>query len=266
MDRVRLGEQEVSRFLLGSNPFSGFSHQSPETDMRMQRYYTAERIKQTLKEAEAAGVTGMVGRLDAHMCRLMLEYRNEGGSLCWFGQSCPEYGEVGPSLQRALRYDAQGMYVHGGYVDMLLAQDRIEELIPVVDRIHEAGLTAGIAGHNPDVFRWAEKRGLEVDFYMCCYYNSAHRDERAEHVPGQKEWFLEEDRRIMTDLIQDLSRPVIHYKIMAAGRNDPRKAFRYAAQKMRPGDAVCVGVYTEEKPDMVAENVALLEKMRGKTS
>ncbi len=56
------------------------------------------------------------------------------------------------------------------------------------------------------------------------------------------------DREKMTALIRNLSRPVIHYKIMAAGRNDPREAFAYAARAMRPTDAVCVGVYPAAPP------------------
>jgi len=125
--------------------------------------------------------------------------------------------------------------------------------------IREAGMLAGIAGHDPEVFRWAEKN-LDVDYYLCSYYNSMHRDERAEHVSGMPEWFHEDDRRIMTELVQTLSKPVIHYKIMAAGRNDPAEAFAFAAKNMRPSDAVCVGVYTEHNPGMLSEDVGLFER------
>ena len=72
-----------------------------------------------------------------------------------------------------------------------------------------------------------------------------------------KEWFLEEDRTTMTDLIPALSRPVIHYKVMAAGRNDPRDAFTRVAAAMRPGDAVCVGVFPKDNPLMLQEDVEL---------
>ena len=62
----------------------------------------------------------------------------------------------------------------------------------------------------------------------------------------------------MTGLIQGLSRPVIHYKIMAAGRNEPEEAFATAARNMRDSDAVCVGVYTQDDPYMLKQGVALL--------
>ena len=49
---VQLGSLTASRFILGGNPSSGFSHQGVERDREMRRYYTAERIKATWKEAE----------------------------------------------------------------------------------------------------------------------------------------------------------------------------------------------------------------------
>jgi hypothetical protein len=64
----------------------------------------------------------------------------------------------------------------------------------------------------------------------------------------------------MTELIQGLSKPVIHYKVMAAGRNDPAEALQYVARSMRPTDAVRVGIFTKHKPDMLKEDVTLLER------
>jgi len=99
-----------------------------------------------------------------------------------------------------------------------------------------------------------------VDYFLCCYYNPSHRDEWAEHVPGVSEYYREEDRRAMTELIQGLSRPVVHYKIMAVGRNNPSAAFAYAASQMRLNDAVCVGIYQKDRPGILRQDVRLLEE------
>jgi hypothetical protein len=108
------------------------------------------------------------------------------------------------------------------------------------------------------VIEWAEEH-LDLDYYLCCYYNPSPRDQKADHVPGVTEYYLEEDRQAMTDLIPTLSKPVVHYKVLAAGRNDPATAFAFAASKMRPNDAVCVGIYPKDNPGMLAEDVRLLE-------
>ncbi len=259
METARIRDRDVSRFILGSNPFSGFSHQTPEIDDRMRHYFTSARIKQLLAQADSLGVNTFIGRADFHVCRVLTEYWDEGGHMQWFAQTCPEVGSSEVGIRRAASYGAVAVHIHGGVMDYRLAQGRMDEVRAEVDMIHQLGLAAGIAGHNPDVFRWAEEAGLDVDYYMCSYYNAAHRDGRAEHVPGMTEWFIEEDRRIMTALIQQLSRPAIHYKVLAAGRNEPAQAFDCVARCMRENDAVCVGIYDEDHPDMLAEDVRLLE-------
>ncbi len=259
MDSVKIGDVEVTRFLLGSNPFSGFSHQSPERDKEMIHHYTTARIKEALFQAEAAGLTGVVARTDHHVMRFLLEHWDEGGKLQWFAQTCPGVGPAEFCVRSAVAGGAKACHIHGGVMDHLFAQKHIDEAKRAVELVHERGMPAGVAGHNTGVFEWAEKN-LECDYYMCCYYNPSRRDENPAHDPTAQETFLEEDRRAMTELIQSLSKPVIHYKIMGAGRNDPDEAFAYCARAMRPQDLVCVGVYTGDKPEMLKEDVDLFEK------
>jgi hypothetical protein len=258
MDIVNLGPLRVSRMLLGSNPFSGFSHQSVERDQEMLHHYTSARIKQTFREAERAGLTGLVGRTDYHMMRLLLEYYDEGGALTWFAQTCPEVGSTEWCADRAKKFGAKACHVHGGVMDYLTAQGKGDEAKRGVEHIRKLGMLAGVAGHNVRVFEWAEKN-LDADYYMCCYYNPSRRDESPEHVHGYNELYAEEDRKAMTDLIQTLSKPVIHYKVLAAGRNDPAKAFAFCRSKMRANDLVCVGVHTKDSPAMIADDVRLFD-------
>ena len=141
-------------------------------------------------------------------------------------------------------------------MDFIYAQDRLDEVPPAIEMIRDRGMLAGIAAHDPAVIEWAEDH-LDVDYYMCSYYNASSRDQRAEHISGMEEWFLEEDRQTMTELIQRLSRPAIHYKILAAGRNDPPDAFEIAVRAMRSNDMVCVGIFTRDQEDMLVQDVEL---------
>jgi len=259
VDTVRIGPLEVSRFILGSNPFSGFSHQGRERDREMVHYYTTARIKEVMRQAESLGINTIIARGDHHMLRVIIEHWDEGGELQWFGQTCPELGPPERTIARMAEAGAPACHIHGGYADHLVANGRADELIPTVEFARERGLVVGLAGHMTDTFRWAEEH-LDVDFYMCAYYNPIPRKRVAEHRAGTREAYLEEDRRAMTELIRGLSRPVIHYKVMAAGRNDPAEAIRYVARSLRPGDACCVGVFTRDKPDMLREDVELFER------
>jgi hypothetical protein len=259
MQTVHIKHIPVSRLILGSNPFSGFSHQGIARDHEMRHFFTAARIKDTLRSAEAVGVNTLIARSDFHVMRLLMEYWDEGGSLQWFAQTCPEVGSHTVCIERAASIGAKAVYLHGGVMDYAFAQGQLEDVQPALDFARDKGMLAGIAAHNPRVIAWAEEH-LDLDYYLCCYYNPTPRDENAAHVHGAEERYLEEDRGKMTDLIPKLTRPVVHYKIMAAGRNDPREAFAFAASKMRANDMVCVGVYPKDKPDMLAEDAWLLEE------
>jgi hypothetical protein len=259
MDTTTIGDLRLSRLLLGSNPFSGFSHQGVERDERMVHYYTTARIKATLFEAQRLGLGGFVARTDFHVMRMLLEYRDDGGTLQWLAQTCPEVGDSEACVRRAVRGGAVACHIHGGVMDHLVAQGRASEAARAIGLIRDSGMKAGIAGHTTAVFEWAE-RHLDVDYYMCCYYNPTPRTDDPEHVHGAVEEYREEDRRAMTGLIATLSRPAIHYKILAAGRNDPEAAFAYCGVHMRPGDLACVGVFTGDDPKMLEQDVRLFEK------
>lgn len=259
MQYVQFNHIQVSRFILGSNPFSGFSHQGPDMDSAMRHYFTTTRIKATLSEAEALGVNTFIARTDFHVMRMWMEYQDEGGGLQWFAQTCPEVGSHAVCIQRASAYGAKACHLHGGVMDNAFATGKLDDVQPALDLARQKGMLAGIAAHNHRVIEWAEEH-LDLDYYMCCYYNPDHRDTHAEHNPDAHETYLEEDRKAMTDLIPQLSRPVIHYKIMAAGRNDPAAAFAFAASRLRANDAVCVGIYQKDRPEILREDVRLLEE------
>jgi len=256
MDTVKFGAITVSKLILGGNPFSGFSHQNREMDREMVRYFTTARIKETMSHAEALGVNMFLGRADAHIRRVLLEYWDEGGAIQWFAQTAPEFASLSANVAGAIGTGASAVYIHGGQMDFFYAQNQLDVVPDIIAMIKAAGRAAGIAAHNPRVHEWADEH-LDLDFHMCSYYNPTSRDEHAEHVHGAVETFAEADRAAMVDVIRQLRRPAIHYKIFAAGRNDPREAFAFVAQHLRPQDAVCIGVFPKDKPDMLAEDVRL---------
>lgn len=255
MEAVTIGPVTTSRFIMGGNPFSGFSHQSVDTDSRMRHWFTTERVKALFREAESLGVTSVISRADHHIMRLLMEYWDEGGTLQWLAQTCPELGTTG-GLHTALNGGAVACHIHGGVTDHLLAEGRLGEVQDDINRIRDAGLAAGIAGHNPAVFEFARDH-LDLDYTMCCYYNPTDRSKDPEHKHGAKEKFLDEDRRRVIEIIATMPWPVIHYKVLAAGRNDPVDAFAVAARAMRDGDAVCVGIYNQDVPDMLKQDIDL---------
>lgn len=251
---IQLGSLSVSRVILGGNPFSGFSHQNPARDREMLRYFTTARIKETLRQAETLGVNTLISRVDRHIMRTLQEYWDEGGRIQWVAQTAPEYASLSANIGQAIAVGASAVYIHGGQMDNLFANQQLADIPAAIAQIHAAGLPAGVAGHYPQVHLWANDN-LPVDFHMCSYYNPTPRDRHAEHRPGEAETFDEADRAAMTAIVPQLRKPAIHYKIFAAGRSDPRAAFAVLGQHLRPQDAVCLGIFPKDNPDMLAEDL-----------
>jgi hypothetical protein len=257
---VRVGERQVSKLVLGGNMFSGFSHRGRAGDREMRRYYTVARVKETLRRAEQLGINTLVARADNHVIRTLEEYWGEGGAIQWFAQTCSEMASLEGSVAHAIANGAHGVYVHGGKMDFLLANGGLDQAVKAVAQVRAAGLPAGVGGHNPRVFAWAESVKLPVDFYMCSYYDPAPRVGNPLHDPEANESYIPENREAMVATVRGLSKPAIHYKVMAAGRHKPEEALAFAARHLRPQDMVAIGIYTKNKPDMLEEDIRLLRR------
>ncbi|MCL4215842.1 MAG: hypothetical protein KJ052_02380 [Candidatus Hydrogenedentes bacterium] len=260
--RITWDGREISRFILGSNPFGGYAHQTKERDNEMVDWYTMERVKQCYKKAEAAGITTTVGRTDDFILRALREFRNEGGAIQWIAQTCPGVGTFAHGINTAVRGNAIACFLHGGELDYRVAGGETTEVFDAIKMIKDHGMLAGCAGHCTDTIQWAADN-LDLDFFMTCYYNPDDRRNQANRNYDVPEYYGSEHRDAMCALIQQLPAPAIHYKVLAAGRNDPAEAFAYVATKMRPLDACCVGMFLKDDPDMIQKDIDFFEGALG---
>ena len=103
-----------------------------------------------------------MGRADKHIVRLLGEYWDEGGTIQWIAQTCPEFGSPLAGVNAAIHGGAHAVYIHGGQMDFLLANNRLPEAVAAFERIKEAGLPAGIAAHKPDAHLWANENRIST--------------------------------------------------------------------------------------------------------
>jgi len=263
LDQVAIGSVKVSRLVLGGNPFSGFSHQGADRDRQMRRFYTVERIKQTLRRAEQAGITALFARADNFIMRVLEEYWSEGGGLQWFAQTAAEQSDHLANISAAASMGAKGCYLHGGQTDVHFRQGRTDLFAPALARMRERAMAGGFAAHNVGPHEWIRDH-LKPDFQMCCYYDPTERVDRPDHVASDAEKYDPAHRDEMTRFIRTLPWPAVHYKVLAAGRLPPDEAFRYVAGVLRPRDVVCVGFHLGDDPDLIEKTVALFERIVGR--
>ncbi len=241
---------EVSRLILGGNPFSGFGHQGPERDEEMVNYYTTARIKDTLRRAEAAGINTSVLRSDGHIERILREYYNEGGCIQWIVQVGARPEEFAGAVGRAVSLGAKAAYIHGGIGDKAYREQDFDMLAELIGDIHDHGIPAGVGSHAPKAHRWFYESQLPADFHVVSFFNCGSLHD------GKGEKFGPEDPPLACEVMREIQRPCIGYKIMGAGRVEARDAFEFAFANIKPNDCVNVGMYLGDNENMVEENAA----------
>ena len=248
----------VGRMAVGGNPFSGIGHQDAALNRALLDYYTTARIKETLFQCEELGINTAVLRADNHVMRLLREYWNEGGKIQWFAQTAPERAWLRDNIRQAAGAGATGIYIQGGVTDAHHEKGTLEELADPLALIRDLGVLSGLAGHEPDTHRQAVAVGLDFDFHMVCFYNLTGRRGKIHEADPDAERYQPRDRDRAAALLGELERPCIAYKIMAAGRNDPREAIPYAARHLKPTDIVAIGFFPKDRPNEIREDVELL--------
>jgi hypothetical protein len=243
----------VTRLIIGANPFGGFSHQSKERDQEMVAYHTPARILETWERAAAAGINTMITNNESpNVMQAVREYRAANGPLQWIAQVNLR---VNPSwkatIDEVVEIGCKGLYFHGGLVDGVFAKQDAEELRSWCDYARSLGVPVGVAGHAPQAHLWVDSLNV-VDFHAVCFFNcgSLHS--------GKGHRFQLADVPVAADCIQRIAKPCIAYKIMGAGRMDPRMSFEYAFDHIKPDDVVNVGMHRGDKDDIVEENAALV--------
>ncbi len=251
---VRLGTLEVSRLILGSNPFWGYSHKSAQLDEEMRRFHTDERIVQILDEAADCGLTALASPPDDRWRNLWTRYKGNGGRLKhWISQCHGAPEQMFLEIDRSVRAGAAAVFIQGLRVEEQFGKGNFDVLRGWIEHIRGAGLPAGAAAHWPEVHPELERRGFPTDFYFQCLYNASRSND---YSPAERE------KAAAT--IAVLKKPVIAYKILGAGRLTPDEGFGYAFQRIRRKDGVCVGIYARNAIDQIRQNATLTEMLTGK--
>ncbi|MCK5802425.1 MAG: hypothetical protein KAI66_06315 [Lentisphaeria bacterium] len=248
---------EMTRLLIGANPFGGYSHQTPERNEEMRGYYTTERILETWERAEKAGINTFVTNNETpHVMDATRQYLGNGGRLQWIGQlnHNPFDGDMVKAIEQAIDVGACAAYLHGAIVDRMCEEKDDAPLRDWVAYAKSRNFPIGVAGHKPETHYWVADMDI-VDFHTVCFFTCGSVHE------GSGDKFRLQDMAPASECIQKLDKPCIGYKIMAAGRISARLAFDYAFENIKPGDVVNVGMHRGDKDDMVEENAAIAEHL-----
>lgn len=268
---IRLGGHEVSRLIVGGNPFKGYSHYSEELDRQMREYYTQERMIEVLLRCEQEGLTAMQSRGDHEIMAMVDAYRRRGGRMQWICQTASEWPDIDENIRAIAEHGPIAIYHHGTNTDQHFKAGTMDVVLRRLELIRGLGLLAGVASHMPWCLEWVEQQGWPVDFYLGSFYNLAREAHESKIATGR---FVKEDHLFaasdpprMCQFLCSTPKPCLAYKILGAGRRCAtqgavREAFAYAFGNIKATDAVIVGVYPREL-DQVGLNAGYVREVCG---
>jgi hypothetical protein len=261
--RIRFANAEISRLVVGCNPFYGFAHFNSTLSTIMREYYTAERVCDVLHQCGRFGINAYnyvnLGRASQDLER----FRAEGGSMHLIVQGMDDPAPLVRSLTPL------AMYHHGGRTDRAFQEGKIAAVRDWCRQVRDLGVAVGLGTHKPEVIALAEEQGWDLDFYAGCVYNITRTPEEWRRTLGGElpempgEIYLQSDPPRMYRVMRQTTRPCFAFKILAAGRVGEREidqAFRTAFLSIKPTDGVFVGMFPRVR-DEVRENAERVHRV-----
>ena len=261
--KMRFGNADISRLIVGCNPFYGFAHYNNILGTVMREYYTAERVCEVLHQCNRFGINTynyvQLGRAPQDLQRFIAE----GGKMHLIVQG------MGDSNIVYQMFKPLAIYHHGEQTDRAYQDGKMDAVKEWCKKTRDLGVMVGVGSHKPEVLAKVEEEGWDVDFYAGCVYNRTRTDDEWRKILNgelpemPREIYLQSDPPRMYRFMKQTKKPCFAFKIMAAGRIDARgadQAFRTAFESIKPIDGVFIGMFPRVQ-DQVREDAERVHKI-----
>jgi thiamine monophosphate synthase len=263
--RMKFGNAEISRMVIGVNPLYGFAHYNMNFSRTMAEWYTQERVCEVLHRANAYGINAFNYVRWKRSPEDWARFVAEGGKMHLIAQV------AAPDDVAALVRDMKPLAVHrqGEVVDVAYREGKMDTVREWCKQVRDMGVMVGVGTHKPEVVELVEEQGWDVDFYAGCVYNRTRTAEEWKKVLGgeivemPREVYLQSDPARMYAVMRQTPKPCFAFKILAAGRIEDQGiagAFRTAFQSIKANDGVFVGMFPRYK-DEVKENAEIVHRI-----
>jgi hypothetical protein len=263
--KIKFFNTEISRMVLGVNPFYGFAHFNNNYGGAMHDWYTQDRVCAVMHQCNRFGINAFNY---VHLDR---------GPQDW-ARFVAEGGKMHLIIQVTAGVDA-GMLVkdlkplalqrQGEVVDTAWQNGEMDTVKEWCKKVRDLGVLVGVGTHIPEVIAKIEEENWDVDFYSGCVYNRRRTpDEWRKALNGEMmemagDIYMQSDPPRMYKVMRQTKKPCFAFKILAAGRIPDRgieQAFRTAFESIKPTDAVYVGMFPRAK-DEVRENAEIVHRI-----
>jgi len=247
--RTTVGGVSVSRMIIGSNWFFGWSHQTAAKDKFIKSYQTRKNIADILTVFFKSGVDTIMSQALPLLRDAISDAQERTGRKA-ITILTPHFNILpgGPAESEPERvFDACQQFggtfclPHQCITDRLT--DQMHGVIRDIDKytkmIRQRGMVPGLSTHMPDTIVVADKTNADVETYIQLYNAIGFL------MSVEVDWVMR--------VISQAKKPVMTIKPMAAGRLLPAVGLAFSWNTIREQDMVTVGTTTPDEAKEVLE-------------
>ncbi len=165
--KMKFGNAEIGRLVLGVNPMYGFSHYNNNFSTAMREWYTPDRVCEVLHRAGSYGINAFNY---VHVDRAQSDwekFQSQGGNMHLIIQVMAR-DDAAPLVQnfKPLALQRRGEEIDKAFQTGTMAAER-----EWCRRARDLGVLVGVGTHKPEVIELVEEQGWDIDFYSGCVYN-----------------------------------------------------------------------------------------------
>ena len=247
--RTTVGGVSVSRMIVGTNWFLGYSHQSAAKDRFIKSYQTRENIADILEVFLESGIDTIMGMPEPILRDAITDARDRTGRDAIlvltphfnFVPGGPPDNEPERVFDRCKELGATFCFPHQCVTDCLL--DKMHREIRGMDRyskmVRDRGMIPGLSTHAPESVIIADESGADVETYIQIYNAIGFL------MQVEVDWCMR--------VIRNAAKPVMTIKSMAAGRLAPPVGLAFSWNTIRDCDMITVGTTTPDEAREVVE-------------
>ena len=256
--RTMIGNLSVSRMIIGSNQFFGFSHTSAARDKHIKETMTPHRMADVIEVFLNAGIDTIMGVLQLPgFPEAIDEAEQRTGTKCIvistpainIADEPEAFAQAEQTFDQQVALGATICMPHQLSTDRLvdMRERRIKNMDAYCRMMRERGMIPGLSTHMPETIIYADETDLDVETYLSIYNAAGF----LMHL--EIDW--------VHRIIWNAKHPVITIKPMAAGRLLPLVGLAFNWATIRDIDMVTVGAFTpDEAREIIEISTSILER------
>ena len=254
MKKVTICNRVFSKIICGTNPFYGHSHFSDARNAEYLGRFDDETIERMIQQCISLGINAVESSANERIVSILSRLRDKNPEPIHFVGSTriDETSDIKSHQQKLsflIENRAEVCVLHAQFVDRPRKGDDIRGLPQLIEKIHDAGLIAGISTHRVETVELCERQGYGIDTYLFPLNLSGFV------YPGYEGTESVQER---INIVRNTRKPFILFKALGAGRIPPDEGLQFIAENVKPNDLISIGFGTE---DEVSETLELVEKL-----